>query len=242
MGILVKLIEAFFNNSTQNETSSYGKASKNKITCKIYSVKGKNPNTKRMKTVNVAIASDEPLENVQAKSKLLPPYELKEIPFDMPSEKQIAYAKKCGISLPTDATKTDVSIFLTRYEEGKALFPPSMPEKTLRYLIDKGIFVPAYASKDEANNLYFYNIDLIEQIAYFGMKVYCVLKRKKYCILEDADPSERELFFEFASQYSNNDEFLKSLSHYSGDDLPIDSCSISKKLKAYNIAVDFFVK
>lgn len=244
MGILVKLVEALFSknvNQTQ-KIQQYSKASKNPVTCKIYSVKGKNPDTGRIKTNRVVVEVNESIENIQQKSGLLPPFEMAEIIPDKVTEKQAAYAKSIGLVLPVDATKEDASIFLSRYENDKPLFPPPMPQKILHYLIGKGIFVPAYASMDEAHNLYFNNIELTEQIAYFGMKVYCNLKRKKYCLLDDVEPEQRDLFNEFAKQFIKNDEFLKSLSHYSGNDLPLDSFSITKKLKAYDLAIDFFVK
>lgn len=246
MGILVKLVELFYSkkgaSSNEKSTASKGKARKNHITCKMYSVKGKNPDTNRFKTVQAVVSLTETMEKVQLKSGLLPPFEIKEILPDMPTERQIAYAKNINLALPQDATKEDCSIFLSRYENQKPLYPSPMPEKILRYLIAKGIYVPAYAGIDEAHNLYFNNIDLSEQCAYFGMKVYCNIKRKQCCFLEDTNPEELKLFYEFARQYENNNEFVKSLSFYSGNDLPIGSYSISKKLKAYNMALDYFVK
>ena len=240
MGILVKLVELLYSGK---ETNSNGlKKHKNRITCKMYSVKGKNPDTNRFKTVQVVVNSIETIENVQLKSGLLPPFEVNEISPNPPTEGQLAYAKNIKLFLPQDATKEDYSIFLTRYENQKPLFPPPMPEKMILYLIGKEIYVPAYAGKDEAHDLYFHNIDLTEQIAYFGMKVYCNLKRKTYCTLEDAELEQRNLFYEFAKQYENNKEFVKSLSYYSGSDLPLDSYAISKKLKAYDMAVDYFLK
>ncbi len=218
------------------------KVRKNCITCKRYFVKGKNPATNRFKTIQVVVESTASMEAIQQKSGFLPPFEITEISLGAPTEKQIAYAKKLRLSLPQDAAFEDVSIFLTRYEERRTLYPSPMPEKLIRYLIGKGIYVPAYASEDEAHNLYFRNIDLDEKIAYFAMKVYCNLKRKVYYTLEDAEPEMKDLFYSFAMKYKDNKEFVRSLSYYSGSDLPLGSYTISKKLKAYDTAVDFFIK
>lgn len=223
-------------------TKGATKARKNCITCKKYWVKGKNPTTNRFKTTQVVVESTASMETVQQKSGFLPPFEITEASLGAPTEKQIAYAKKLKLSLPQDAAFEDVSIFLTRYEEGKTLYPSPMPEKLIRYLIGKGIYVPAYAGEDEAHNLYFRNIDLDEKIAYFAMKVHCNLKRKVYYTLEDAEPEMKDLFYLFAMKYKDNKEFIKSLSYYSGSDLPLNSYAISKKLKAYDMAVDFFIK
>lgn len=246
MGILVKLVEAFFSNKSKNESLSNASFPtnfyKNQITCKIYSVKGKNPSTNRIKTVQIIVEANEALENIMQKSGLLPPLEINEIPAEKPTERQINYAKNIGLILPSDATKKDVSIFLTRYEDEKPITAPPIPNKILHSIINKGIYVPAYAGMDEIHNIYFHNIELTERIAYFGMKVYCNLKRKRCCLLEDEEEEYRKLFYEFAKKYENNNEFLKSLAYYSGDDLPLDSYAISKKLKAYDMAVDFFIK
>lgn len=218
------------------------KVRKNCITCKKYFVKGKNPATNRFKTTQVVVESTASMETVQQKSGFLPPFEITEAALCAPTERQIAYAKNLRLSLPQDAAFEDVSIFLTRYEEGKMLYPSPMPEKLIRYLIGKGIYVPAYAGEDEAHNLYFRNIDLDEKIAYFAMKVYCNLKRKIYYTLEDAEPEMKDLFYSFAMKYKDNKEFVRSLSYYSGSDLPLGSYTISKKLKAYDMAVDFFIR
>lgn len=229
-------------NKAAAPTKEAVKAHKNCITCKRYFVKGKNPATNRFKTTQVVVESTASTETIQQKSGFLPPFEITEVSLYEPTEKQIAYTKKLKLSLPQDAAFEDASIFLTRYEEGKMLYQPPMPEKLIRYLIGKGIYVPAYAGEDEAHNLYFRNIDLNEKIAYFAMKVYCNLKRKVYYTLEDAEPEMKDLFYLFAMEYKDNKEFIKSLSYYSGSDLPLGSYAISKKLKAYDMAVDFFIK
>ncbi|MCI9100943.1 MAG: hypothetical protein HFH58_14040 [Lachnospiraceae bacterium] len=229
-------------NKVADLTREGAKTHKNCITCKKYFVKGKNPATNRFKTTQVVVESTVSMGTIQQKSGLLPPFEITEASLGAPTEKQIAYAKKLKLPLPQDATFEDVSIFLTRYEEGKTLYPSPMPEKLIRYLIGKGIYVPAYAGEDEAHNLYFHNIDLNEKIAYFAMKVYCNLKRKVYYTLEDAEPEMKDLFYLFAMKYKDNKEFIKSLYHYSGSDLPLGSYAISKKLKAYDMAVNFFIK
>ncbi len=240
MGILVKLLEKIFSYS-ENQTPK-GKYHKNSIICKKYYVKGKNPETNRFKTNLVVVEASETTETIQQKSGLLPPFEITEIIPDGVTEAQAAYAKKLGLILPNDATKEDASIFLTRYNDNKPLHPPAIPKNILCYLISKNIYVPAYAGMEEAHYLYFQHIDLNEKIAYFGMKVYCNLKKLDFSLLEDFEPEQRERFYEFANQFKNNKEFTKSLSYYSGNDLPLNSNTISKKLKAYNMAVDFFVK
>lgn len=173
----------------------------------------------------------------------MPPYEMLEngpAAYDGPTERQLAYAQKVGVFIPADATSADASVFLTRYEEGRPLCAPPTPDWIIRLLMERGIVLPAYAGVYEASNLYLHNIPLEERIAFFAMRVYCSLCGANYCLLEDTPQAERERFFEFARKYEGDKEFVRSLFCYTGADLPLDSCTIPKKLKAYNVAADFF--
>ena len=238
MGLLSKL----FNHDSPPKGPS-GNAQRNNITCAGYSVKGKNPATGRVKRVYVLVESTASLEEVQKKSGLLPPYEIagNDLPaYNGPTEKQLAYAKDIGFSFPADATASDASVFLTRYEEGRPLYAPPASDRIVRLLIDRGIDLPAYAGAYEASNLYIHNIDLEERIAFFAMRVYCSLYRKQYRLLEDAPQPEKERFFDCARKYQGDNAFVKSVLCYTGADLPLDSCHAPKKLKAYDMVAEFF--
>lgn len=199
-----------------------------------------------MKRVGVVVESTATVEEIQKKSGLLPPYEEVEknesTAYNGPTERQLDYAKQLGISFPEDATSSDASVFLTRREEGRPLYAPATPDRIVRLLIDRGIDLPAYAGVYEASNLYIHNIELEERIAFFAMRVYCALYKKDYCLLEDAPASEREMFFDCARKYQGDNAFVRSVFAYTGADLPLDSCTISKKLKAYNMVAAFFKK
>lgn len=220
-----------------------GNVQRNNITCAGYSVKGKNPATGRVKRVYVLVESTASMAEVQKKSGLLPPYEIEgnDSPaYNGPTEKQLAYAKDIGVSFPADATSSDASVFLTRYEEGRPLYAPPAPDRIVRLLIDRGIELPAYAGAYEASDLYIHNISLEERIAFFAMRVYCKLYGKQYCLLEDATQAERERFFECARKYQGDNAFVRSVFSYTGADLPLDSCPAPKRLKAYDVVADYF--
>lgn len=218
-------------------------AKRNHVTCAVYSVRGKNPGTGRMKKVDVVVESTASVDDVQKRSGLLPPYEVERVDgstYDGPTEKQLAYAKKVGINFPDDATSRDATIFLTRYEEERPLCQPATPDRFVRLLIDRGIVVPAYAGMLEVSNMYLNGVSLEERIAFFAMRVFCKLKGRQYCLLDDAPEAEREAFYRFAEEYQKDKVFVRSVYCYSGEDLPLDSCTISKRLKAYDIAADYF--
>ena len=228
------------NPDTNISGSKQLKANRNQVTYTQYTVKGKNPDTNRKKTVTVTVESAASLDEVQMKSGLLPPYEIEKVDHvDAPTERQVAYAEKLGFAFPPDATMRDASIFLTRYEEDLPLIQPAAPDKLVRYLIGKGIAVPAYAGINEISNLYCNSISASEISAFFCMRVFCSHSKKKYHLLEDAPPVEQSLFYRFGELHKDDSDFLRSLTHYSGKDLPLNDCPSLKKLKAYEIATSF---
>ena len=242
MGFLSKLFQGFKGDSSPNKGAGCN-AQRNNVICSHYSVRGKNPATGRMKSVYVLVESTATMEEVQKKSGLLPPYEISgedSTTYAGPTEKQLSYAKDVGIVLPLDATSRDASVFLTRYEEGRPVYAPPTPDKIVRLLIERGIDLPAYAGVYEASDWYLHNIELEERLAFFAMRVYCDLKGKVYCLLEDAPQAERERFYECARKYQGNNAFVRSVFCYEGTDLPMDSCVISKKLKAYDMVAESF--
>lgn len=212
---------------------------RNNVVCDYYSVKGVNPDTNRRKSKIIVVDSTSTEEEIQEKSGLLPPYEIEKLNQEAPTDRQIAYAEKLGIVFPADASVSDASVFLTRHEDGVPLVQPPAPDTLVRYLIGKGIFVPAYAGISEVSGLYLNNVSRNEKAAFFCMRVFCSIKNKSYCLLEDVPLAERNLFFEFANAYEADGDFLRSLLHYTAEDLPLNACPRLKKLKAYEMAVDF---
>lgn len=212
---------------------------RNHVVCDYYSVKGVNPDTNRRKTKTIVVESTSTNEEIQKKSGLLPPYEIEKLKQEAPTDRQIAYAEKLGIVFPADASASDASVFLTRHEDGVPLIQPPASDMLVHYLIDKGIFVPTYAGILEVSTLYLNNVSRNEKASFFCMRVLCSLKNKSYCLLEDAPLADRTLFFEFANMYEADGDFLRSLLHYTAADLPLNACLRLKKLKAYEMAVDF---
>lgn len=242
MGFFSKL-SSFLSKISEQEPGQL-QANRNQITCLYYSVKGKNPTTGRMKTVYVTVESTATEKDIQAKSGLLPPYEVTldndEDNLDCgPTDRQIAYADRLGFAFPSDASSSDATVFLTRAEEGKPLVQPATPNEILRYVIGFGIDVPAYAGVSESTGYFLRNAPRSETAAFFCMRVYCSIARKNYRLLIEAPLEMQSVFRKFAEKYSEDAGFLASFSHYSADDLSLGSCSSLKKLKAYNIVADF---
>lgn len=121
--------------------------------CRLYKVKGKNPETGRQKTVEVVAASNEKEEAVFKKSGLLPPFEIS--PGERAvTEGQKEVLKKHKIKLPKDAGLLDASLFISRKVEG---LPPSgsVSKKVILFAVENGVYIPKYANAEEAREILF---------------------------------------------------------------------------------------
>lgn len=217
------------------------KVNRNDIIAVTYEVTGKNPKTKRKKSQLVTVSKGTSNDEIIKRSGLEEPCEI-EILEDPPTSAQILYAKKLGIKIPEDATSQDVSIFITRAKNNEPIYQKKANKEVLDILINKlGIYVPSYANDDELNGYYWADMSKAEKYAYFAMRVYAENVGKNYRFLFESTNSEQEMFKDFSEKYIGNSEFENSFNCYSFSDIPLNG-RIKKKLKAYQIVVEFLIK
>lgn len=217
------------------------KVNRNDIIAVIYEVTGTNPKTRRKKSQLVTVSEGTSNDEIIKRSGLEEPCEIK-ILKDPPTSAQILYAKKLGIKIPEDATSQDVSIFITRAKNYEPIYQEKANKEILDILINKlGIYVPSYANDDELNEYYWAGMSKSEKYAYFAMRVYAENVGKKYKFLYEATDSEQEMFKNFSEKYMGNSEFENSFKCYNYFDVPLEG-KIKKKLKAYQIVVEFLIK
>lgn len=234
MGLFSKIVSSVSGQGKRPQVAPV----KNSVLCGRYAVTGKNPETGRKKTVSVIAEEGLPLEVLHEKSGLLPPFEVSQKPLALPpTDNQLKYAEKLGFSFPPDATSLDASVFLSRAEAGQPIVQPGAPAAMVRYVIERGITVPAYAGAAEVSAFYLRGCSDSERAAFFCMRVFCNITGKSYGYLENATQWEQDVFREFSGLYGSDKEFLRSLGFYSAEDLPLGSCPQTlKRIKAYEIA------
>lgn len=213
----------------------------NDIVCNKYRIKGKYPGTGRMRTVEVVAWDKETEQNIAKKAGLVEPYEVEKIGMPKPTERQMEYVNNIGIFVPSDATKDDVSIFLSRYEEKRSIRQPKAPTEMLEILIKRmGIYIPSYAGETEMNHYFRASIRTEEEwYAYFAMKVYAQTTGKNYRFIHEANENEQNRFKAFARKYKDDRAFVESFNRYDKEKITITG-KIDKKLKAYELANAFF--
>lgn len=241
MGFLMNLLFGKKEESRANERSMEYPI-KNDIICEKYKVKGKYPGTGRIRTVEVVAWDHATEDELLKRVGLTEPYEIEKIGFNKPTEKQIEYAQNTNVFIPTDATKDDVSIFLTRMEESEPIRQPKANPEILGILIKQlGLYIPSYAGNKEMDAYFrWYGLKTDEdKYAYFAMKVYAQTTGKNYRFMHEANQSERERFYKFANTYKDNRSFIESYGRYEPEEITITG-KIKRKLKAYEIANAFF--
>lgn len=214
---------------------------RNDIICDKFRVKGKYPGTGRIRTKEVVAWDQASEQEILQRAGLTEPYEIERIGFDKPTERQLPYAHDLGIIVPSDATKDDVSILITRAENHNPVRQEKAPTGMLEILIKKmGIYIPAYAGESEMHLYYWITLKTDEdRYAYFAMKVYAESTGKNYHFIQEANPAEQKRFYDFARKYKDNRSFVESYERYDRSEIIIAG-KIKRKLKAYELANAFF--
>ncbi len=184
---------------------------------RIFSVKGKNPQTNRQRTSTITLPlSVQPTEEsilLALQGELIAPLEWTEIPHDPPTEPQLNYARALGISVPKSATKWDVSALLDKKIQKDSDPNPGL----LEFATNRNMAFSEYIGKKALYNMLFTALPMTDKIAFFCFSVYRSLSEDRHANL-DTSPY-RDLFFTFGREHENDEKFIKSLNEYDGSDL-----------------------
>ena len=181
---------------------------------KNFSIRGINPETGRKKTITLGVPNiTTPHDMVLQHKYLNEPFEIKEIPFELPTERQLAYANGLGIKIPQDACIEDVSALLSRAEDSDS----SPNEELIEYATNKELTFSKYIGKKALYNLVFYKLPELDKIAFFCFSVYRYVSDDRHANL-DTSP-HRDAFYSFAQQYVGDKKFINSILKYEGKDL-----------------------
>jgi hypothetical protein len=184
------------------------------VNYKRFSIQGINPSSGRKKTIKLDVPNiTTPSKMALEQETIQEPFEINEIPFEEPTDRQQEYAKGLGIDIPADACKEDVSALISR-----AVDSDSVPNHGLiEYASNKGLTFSEYIGKKALYNLIFYNLNLNDKIAFFCFSVYRYLSDDRHANL-DTSP-HRDIFYLFAQQYEGDKNFVSSMEKYEGKDL-----------------------
>lgn len=216
----------------------------------IYEVIGVNQNTNR-KNKRQYEAKTETNSIAKAKSEgLIEPFEIRALPHDAPTERQIDYLLSWGAAVPRGATKYDVSAILSRLEDSYDIVfekqiakdkevhyirpLPGPNAEFAKYADDMGIFFSRYIGGDALFNKVVYSLGERDKIAFFA---YCVLCSHRGNTIGDLRNSPHFIqLYEFADKAMQDASLAKSIM---GRD-SADYKSPHKGSKAYKAVAEFF--
>ncbi len=129
----------------KKEPTNIGSPLRGYMNMALYSVVGTNPATGRKKTVK-APAID---EDAALRSSGLVLATVTEVAWEPATDRQIAYAKKCGIKVPKNATMGDASALLTRREEGEV--DDGVPADLVLAAAQRGVAMSYFVGRTQYN-------------------------------------------------------------------------------------------
>lgn len=215
-----------------------------------YEVKGKNATTNRQNTRRYVAKSESTLASIAAADGLLEPYEIRVMPNDAPTDKQVKYLHSWNVEVPAGAVKEDVSAILTRLEDSysvvteervsprevveriRPLDGPS--EEFAQYADAMGILFSKYIGKDALFGSTVYDLDGREKAAFFAYCVLCAHDQKPIGDLRASKYAEQ--IYMFADMAASDDSVMRSINGRAAHDY----MKPHKGSAAYKAVADYF--
>lgn len=184
-----------------------------KLNYQIYKISGINEATNRKKSIKIdGLSEDDAIESV-LKQGLKEISNIEIIPFDVPTERQLDYAKSLGLIIPNASTKEDVSALISKRVDRDSTPNPGL----LEFATNKRIFLSNYIGKTALYEQVFSRLVDKDKIAFFAFSIYRYISDDRHANLDTH--SGKALFYEFADSVISDESFMKSMNRYNGSDL-----------------------
>lgn len=205
-------------NTTTYNVIKNGTSTPDNMNCFRYAGKAKYAETNRLRSVSINAFSEHDAKQRLISQGFIEPMEIETIQFEEPSQAQLCYlhdiCKRKKITVPDNICKYDVSALLDRYEHNDDLSPnPDL----VQYATSKGIMFSYYIGKKQLYDLIFENLNLEDKIAFFIFCIYRYNSNDRNGNLEKS--IYKNIFYSFAQSIKNNEQFIRSLNRYEGNDL-----------------------
>lgn len=206
----------------------------------IYKIRGRHPETKRLRTVRRVALEPADQEAVIASSGL---YDIQFCEIEeqeLPSERQINYAIDLGINLSDDYTKEDISCLITRavHEEDRDDMIP-VDLSLAKMVAEHNICLSIFSGEKRALNALWFQLSKEEQLKFF---IFCIHQNRLKCHSYDLEHSPYLDYYDrFVEEYKDNESLRRSLSGYVGSDLSLNK-KPNKQRNAYKIVNEFLIK
>lgn len=176
-----------------------------------YKVKGKNPETNRLKTCIVVAKEGTPNNEIALKSGFNEPFTviLDSESFEErhPSEKQINYAKELDFHFPANCTCADASCLISRRIDN--LTDNWIPYELYKFISENGFKVSPYESLFGGVCVALNCLDGADCLAFFSYLIYCVTHNLNIGNMYES--IHKAVFYKFAETYIDNEQIWDAM-------------------------------
>lgn len=183
------------------------------MNCHNYSASAIYAQTNRKRTVQNYAFSEEEMKQHMLDLGYLEPIQIKEIPFEPASERQIQALKQHNHHIPNNICKYDASAIISKNMDNDSTPNPEL----FAYATEQKIMVSYYTGKKALYNIIFEELELNDKIAFFAFCLYRFLSNDRNSNLNHSP--YKDIFYEFSKQMCENASFLNSLNRHKGKDL-----------------------
>ena len=172
----------------------------------LFSGEGTYEKTGRKRNIRIeAFSEHEAIQELQSSGYVPSTINICRVPFDPPSEEQIATMKKHKNKIPKNACKDDISFLIE-----KAMDDQRIPDKQLiDFATSQKVKLSYYTGEKSLYNRIWHKFTLEEKFAFYLL---CVGKDKKGIWMFDKFDSYKSL----APKYISDEKFMNSFKRYSG--------------------------
>jgi hypothetical protein len=180
---------------------------------KQYQAEAVYSETKKKRKVTFIAQAEEDVINLLNILGYLEPYQISELAPKPPTQKQIDYAKDLKITIPPDASGSDVSALISSKLDGDI----SANIELMMYAQEKGLKIAKYIGAKGLYDSLYEHLNLNDKIAFFIFSVYRQLSGDTSNNLNKH--VQKDAIYNYAIELKKNEKVLKSLLGYSGRDL-----------------------
>lgn len=176
----------------------------------IYRCKATFAKTNRKRTTEIEAFNETEVKECLKQAGFIEPFEIERIPFPEVTDKQKA---ALGNIYFGDVCQFDASALLSKQYEKDSNPNPEL----VAYATECGIKFSYYIGKKALYDLIFENVELKEKIAFFVFCIYRYTTDDRQGNLHNS--LYRDYFYKFAEENVQNENFIKSMNKYSGQNL-----------------------
>lgn len=177
---------------------------------KRFTARGRWNDTNRIRTETIIATDPEEALKIAKVKGMIEGFDITEF-RSSPTQKQIDFARKLGISLTSSMSSEDVSALISRKVDSDNQSPqPGL----IQFARQKKLVFSDYIGKKALYDQVFRELDDIDRVAFFIFSIYRYISDDRLANLNEH--KHKHKFYEFASLHIHDKKFMSSMNRYDG--------------------------